>query len=130
MLKLILGMLSLVISRKSVVTKLKEASELYLVATTEEEKQAAMEKLIAFTLLFAEKFGKNASPETMKGVVKVLESVNEEIQKREESEEEMEEILSEMAQVIGTGNRDDENDDEFHVHDCDTCGGKGDCPIE
>lgn len=130
MLKLILGMLSLVISRKSVATKLKEASELYLAATTEEEKTAAIAKLEAMNLLFAQKFSSTSTPEMMKLIMKELEVLNEEIKNKEESEEDMDEILSEMAETVDSIIGKDDEDEEFHVHDCDTCGGKGKCPIE
>lgn len=108
MLKLILGMLSLAISRKSVVTKLKEASELYLAATIEEEKTAAIAKLVAVDLLFAKKFSSTSTPEMMELVIKELEALSIEIKEKEESEEEIEEILSEMAQVIGGNDKEDD----------------------
>lgn len=132
MLKLILGMLSLVISRKSVATKLKEASELYLAATTEEEKTAAIAKLAAMNLLFAQKFSSTSTPKMMDMIVEELKSLNEEIKNREESKEDIDEILSEIAETVGSmvGKDDEDDDEEFHVHDCDTCGGKGNCPIE
>ena len=130
MLNMILGMLALVTSKKFIVAKLSEASNNYLNASSEEEKQSTLIKLIAVVLLFGKKIERIVNPEMPKLVAKELQSINEEVKEKIDDAEEQDEIISEIAETIGITTSDEEDDDEFHVHDCDAYAGKGQCPIE
>lgn len=134
MLKFILGMLTMLISKVSVVNLLKNATENFLNATTDEEKQAAKIKLIACNLLFMSKFEDELNDEVSSLIMKELSNIVDSIKLEDYTEEEKTVLTSEMADRIikKVAEEEDleEEDAEFHVHDCDTCQAKGNCPIE
>lgn len=134
MLNLILGMLSLIISKVSVINRLKSATEAFINATTDEERQVAKVKLMAYNLLFMKKFERELDEDTSRSIMEELRSLVEELKLSEYSEEEKRLLTTEMADRIIKEVAEEESleddDNEFHIHDCDTCGGKGQCPIE
>ena len=127
-------MLSLIISKVSVVNRLKNATESFISATTDEERKVAKVKLIAYNLLFMKKFERELDEDTSRSIMEELRGLVEELELSEYSEEEKKLLTLEMADRIIKEVAEEEaledDDEEFHVHDCDSCGGKGECPIE
>lgn len=135
MIKIIITMLSMIVSTKKAVTELLNACTAYLSATSEEEKENAAAKVMALIILVSSKMEVYADKEKSnfeKKIMEALSALNE-----MPSEEEQEELKAEnnnhsIAEKLAKSlaDMDDDGEEPFHVHNCDECRAKGNCSIE
>ena len=152
MLQLIIEMLTTILSKKTIMTKLVTAINSYLNANSEEERESAYLKVTAFTLLLAGKVTDNITDQVSQGVMMSLKDLTKEYynSSKEETQLELdiikeEKVIQEKREAIEQelriaaviteesdtkSNIENTDDDELHVHDCDSCGAIGNCPIE
>lgn len=152
MLQLIIEMLTTILSKKTIMTKLVTAINSYLNANSEEERESAYLKVTAFTLLLAGKVTDDITDQVSQGVMMSLKDLTKEYynSSKEETQLELdiikeEKVIQEKREAIEQelriaaviteesdtkSNIENTDDDELHVHDCDSCGAIGNCPIE
>ena len=152
LLQLIIEMLTTILSKKTIMTKLVTAINSYLNANSEEERESAYLKVTAFTLLLAGKVTDNITDQVSQGVMMSLKDLTKEYynSSKEETQLELdiikeEKVIQEKREAIEQelriaaviteesdtkSNIENTDDDELHVHDCDSCGAIGNCPIE
>ena len=134
MIKIIITMLSMIVSTKKAVTELLNACTAYLAANSEEEKENAAAKVIALSILVSKKMEVYVDKENSnfeKKIMDTLSVLNEMPSKEEQEELKAENSLESIADKLAKNLADMEDDDEiFHIHNCDECQAKGNCSIE
>lgn len=135
LLKLIVGMLAMITSTKMSLLGLQKAIAEYLTKENAEDKHSALIVVLAHLMLVAEKIQKKIGEEDEHLVSEALHAIMLSKQAEETSDEEKEEIVNELMGdldklLLNQEDDEDESSNHLHVHDCDKCRAKGDCPIE
>ena len=135
MIKIIITMLSMIVSTKKAVTELLNACTAYLAASSEEEKENAAAKVIALSILVSKKMEVYVDKENSNFEKKIMDTLSvlnempsEEEQEQLKAENSLESIADKLAKSLADVV--DDEDETFHVHNCDECQAKGNCSIE